>query len=65
MGLVKTRRLAAMRKQERAKAGMRMKAAHKVTPHFPTSKGQNEIWEAHAICTKTLETRLRTATVHS
>ena len=54
-----------MHKQERAKAGMRMKAAHKVTPHFPTSKGQNEIWEARAICTKTLETRLRTATVHS
>ena len=31
MGLVKTRRLAAMRKQQRAKAGMRMKALPKVT----------------------------------
>ena len=31
MGLVKTRRLAAMQKQQRAKAGMRMKALPKVT----------------------------------
>ncbi len=31
MGLVKTKRLAAMRKQQRAKAGMRMKALPKVT----------------------------------
>ena len=35
MGLVKTRRLAAMHKQQRAKAGMRMKSLPKVT----TGKG--------------------------
>ena len=31
MGLVKTRRLAVMQKQQRAKAGMRMKTLPKVT----------------------------------
>ena len=42
MGLVKTRRLAAMRKQQRAKAGMRMKVLPKVTfekgVHSPSRK---------------------------
>ena len=42
MGLVKTRRLAAMQKQQRAKAGMRMKALPKVTfekgVHSPSRK---------------------------
>ena len=43
MGLVKTRRLAAMQKQQRAKAGMKppMKGgAVKGVPHIPRSRSQ-------------------------
>ncbi len=35
MGLVKTRRLAAMQKQQRAKAGMKMPVKGGVGPHIP------------------------------
>ena len=50
MGLVKTRRLAAMQKQRRAKAGMRMKVLPKVTSgkgvRSPTRKQANALTSA-------------------
>ena len=64
MGLVKTRKLAAMQKQQRAKARIRMKALSKVPSRFPTARGQDEVWGRCAIDTKPLEARLRkTATL--
>ena len=73
MELVKARRLAAMRKQQRAKAGGRSLAqngAGALFLHFGAVcaagwaaklKGRdsdNLVWEVRAINTKTLETRL-------
>ena len=46
MGLVKTRRLAAMRKQQRAKAGMRMKVLPKVDVRSPSRKQVNALTSA-------------------
>ena len=50
MGLVKTRRLAAMHKQQRAKAGMRMKSLPKVTSgkgvRSPSRKQANALTSA-------------------
>jgi hypothetical protein len=43
MGLVKTRRLAAMQKQQRAKAGMCMKVLPKVDVRSPSRKQANAL----------------------
>ena len=43
MGLVKTRRLAAMQKQQRAKAGMWVNALRKVPSRFSAARGQDEV----------------------
>ena len=43
MGLVKTRRLAAMQKQQRAKAGMWVNALPKVPSRFSAARGQDEV----------------------
>ena len=43
MGLVKARRLAAMQKQQRAKAGMRMKVLPKVDVRSPSRKQANAL----------------------
>jgi hypothetical protein len=59
MGLVKTRRLAAMQKQQRAKAGMRIRALPNVPSRFQTARGQDEVWGRCAIDNKTLELRLK------
>ena len=58
MGLVKTRRLAAMQKQQRAKGVVRPSALPKVLSRFPTTRGQDEAWGRRAIDTKPLELRL-------
>ena len=46
MGLVKTRRLAAMQKQQRAKAGMRMKVLPEVSVLSPSRKQANALTSA-------------------
>ena len=43
MGLVKTRRLVAMQKQQRAKAGMWVNALRKVPSRFSAARGQDEV----------------------
>ena len=44
-----------MQKQQRAKAGMRMKASSKVPSRFPTARGQDEVGGGCAIDTKPLK----------
>ena len=47
MGLVKTRRLAAMQKQQRAKAGMKPPVKKGLAPHFkPSRTGRPAEWLA-------------------
>ncbi len=43
MGLVKTRRLAAMQKQQRAKAGMKPPVKKGLSPHFPSERIGSQI----------------------
>ena len=59
MGLVKTRRLAAMQKQQWAKTWMIIRPLPKVPSHFPTARGQDEAWGRRAIDAKPPEARLR------
>ena len=61
MGLVKTRRLAAMQKQQRAKAGIRMKSLHKKPLHFPIARGQEEAQDRTALNANILKPRLKEA----